>query len=70
MIIKFATQEAAQAAADAAHQYLINTDPHYAASVAAGQTTAYSDVWEQGGKFCIHLEDRAQGAFDVTATPV
>ena len=55
---KEAKRQAAHNAADLAHQRMIALDPHYAAAVAAGHTTRWSDVYEDEAGPYILLEGK------------
>lgn len=66
--LEFATEAEAQAYADAIHAKLQAVDPAYAASVAAGHTTAWAIPYQLSGSkaWCVNVKDR--GAIGIKTT--
>ena len=67
MKIYFTTQAEAQAAANAAHEYLIANDAAYSDSVKAGQTTCWDTPVKDDQGWGIIIEERVALAFRITA---
>lgn len=65
MKIYFATQAEAQTAADAAHQYLIDSDRGYSTSVAEGKTVAWGIPIEEDDRWFIWIDPRLYELFGV-----
>ena len=58
--LEFATQQAAQTAADEIHAKMIQVDKDYARSVQAGQTTAWAIPYQLAGSkvWCVNVKQR------------
>ena len=56
--LEFATQQAAQTAADEIHAKMIQVDKDYERSVLAGQTTAWAIPYQDGAVWCVNVKQR------------
>jgi len=74
MRLEFPKQSDAQALADRIHSWMLANDRNYAASVAAGHTTAWCipyQVVDEAGKvinpaWCVNVKERCLGALTGT----